>query len=225
MTDSPEGYDYPPEVRFEIPEQDISAYRRAVDFLNLINVDVLCLQHEFGIFGGLNGRHLLPLLRNLRMPVVTTLHTILSDPSVEQKRVLQEVIELSARVVSMAEKGVEFLRDIYETPVDKIDLIHHGIPDVPFADPNYYKDKFGVEGRPVLLTFGLLSPHKGIENVISALPAIVREFPNVVYIVLGATHPNLVRSPTLWQSDQVSWINSSSGGSILVNGFFKSQCL
>ena len=193
MTDSPEGYDYPPEVRFEIPEQDISAYRRAVDFLNLINVDVLCLQHEFGIFGGLNGRHLLPLLRNLRMPVVTTLHTILSDPSVEQKRVLQEVIELSARVVSMAEKGVEFLRDIYETPVDKIDLIPHGIPDVPFADPNYYKDKFGVEGRPVLLTFGLLSPHKGIENVLNALPAIVREFPNVVYIVLGATHPNLVR--------------------------------
>ena len=106
---------------------------------------------------------------------------------------LQEVIDLSARVVSMAEKGVEFLRDIYETPVDKIDLIPHGIPDVPFADPNYYKDKFGVEGRPVLLTFGLLSPHKGIENVISALPAIVREFPNVVYIVLGATHPNLVR--------------------------------
>ena len=193
MTDSLEGYDYPPEVRFEIPEQDISAYRRAVDFLNLINVDVLCLQHEFGIFGGPNGRHVLTLLRNLRMPVVTTLHTILSDPSVEQKRVLQEVIKLSARVVSMAEKGVEFLRDIYETPVDKIDLIPHGIPDVPFADPNYYKDKFGVEGRPVLLTFGLLSPHKGIENVINALPAIVRDFPNVVYIVLGATHPNLVR--------------------------------
>jgi glycosyltransferase involved in cell wall biosynthesis len=193
MTDSPEGYDYPPEVRFEIPEQDISAYRRAVDFLNLINVDVLCLQHEFGIFGGPNGRHVLTLLRNLRMPVVTTLHTILSDPSVEQKRVLQEVIKLSARVVSMAEKGVEFLRDIYETPVDKIDLIPHGIPDVPFADPNYYKDKFGVEGRPVLLTFGLLSPHKGIENVLNALPAIVRDFPNVVYIVLGATHPNLAR--------------------------------
>ena len=111
MTDSPEGYDYPPEVRFEIPEQDISAYRRAVAFLNLINVDVLCLQHEFGIFGGSSGRHVLPLLRNLRMPVVTTLHTILSDPSVEQKRVLQEVIKLTARVVSMAEKGVEFLRE------------------------------------------------------------------------------------------------------------------
>ena len=193
ITDSPEGYDYPPEVRFEIPEQDISAYRRAVDFLNLINVDVLCLQHEFGIFGGPCGRHVLTVLRNLRMPVVTTLHTILSDPSAEQKRVLQEVIKLSARVVSMAEKGIEFLRDIYGTPVDKIDLIPHGIPDGPFADPNYYKDKFGVEGRPVLLTFGLLSPNKGIENVLHALPAVARDFPNVVYIVLGATHPNLVR--------------------------------
>jgi glycosyltransferase involved in cell wall biosynthesis len=193
MTDRPEGYHYPPEVRFEIPEQDISAYRRAADFLNLINVDVLCLQHEFGIFGGPSGRHLLPLLRHLRMPVVTTLHTILSDPTREQKLVLQEVIKLSARVVSMAEKGIEFLRDIYETPVDKIDLIPHGIPDVPFADPNYYKDKFGAEGRPVLLTFGLLSPNKGIEHVLNALPAVVRDFPEVVYIVLGATHPSLAR--------------------------------
>ncbi len=127
------------------------------------------------------------------MPVVTTLHTILRNPTREQKLVLQEVIKLSARVVSMAEKGVAFLRDIYGTPADKIDLIPHGIPDVPFADPNYYKDKFGAEGRPVLLTFGLLSPNKGIEHVLNALPAIVREFPNVVYIVLGATHPNLVR--------------------------------
>jgi glycosyltransferase involved in cell wall biosynthesis len=193
MTDCPTGYDYPPEVRFEIPEQDISAYRRAADFLNLINVDVLCLQHEFGIFGGPSGRHLLTLLRNLRMPVVTTLHTILRDPSREQKLVLQEVIKLSARVVSMAEKGIEFLRDVYETPMGKIDLIPHGIPDVPFADPNYYKDKFGAEGRPVLLTFGLLSPNKGIEHVLNALPAIVREFPKVVYIVLGATHPTLSR--------------------------------
>ena len=193
MTDCPEGYNYPSEVHFEIHEQDISAYRRAADFLNLANVDVLCLQHEFGIFGGPNGRHILTLLRNLRMPVVTTLHTILREPTPEQKVVFEEVIRLSARVVSMAEKGAEFLREVYHTPEAKIDLIPHGIPDVSFADPNYFKDKFGVEGRPVLLTFGLLSPNKGIENVLNALPAIVREFPNVVYIVLGATHPNLVR--------------------------------
>ena len=125
VTDRPEGYHYPSEVRFEIPEQDISAYRRAADFLNLVNVDVLCLQHEFGIFGGPSGRHLLTLLRNLRMPVVTTLHTILRNPTREQKLILQEVVKLSARVVSMAEKGVAFLCDIYGTPADKIDLIPH----------------------------------------------------------------------------------------------------
>jgi glycosyltransferase involved in cell wall biosynthesis len=192
MSDRPGKYNYPPEVRFEIPEQDISAYRRAADFLNLANVDIVCLQHEFGIFGGPSGRHILTLLRNLRMPVVSTLHTILQEPSHEQKLVLQEVIELSARVVAMTEKGNKFLCGVYETPDEKIDIIPHGIPDVPFADPNYYKDKFGVEGRPVLLTFGLISPNKGIENVLNALPAIVQEFPNVVYIVLGATHPNLI---------------------------------
>jgi glycosyltransferase involved in cell wall biosynthesis len=192
MSDPPGRYAYPPEVRFEIPEQDISAYRRAADFLNLANVDVLCVQHEFGIFGGPSGRHVLTLLRNLRMPVVSTLHTILKEPTNEQKRVLQEVIQLSARVVAMTEKGQAFLRDLYETPQEKIDVIPHGIPDVPFVDPNYYKDKFGVEGRPVLLTFGLISPNKGIENVLNALPEIVREFPTVVYIVLGATHPNLI---------------------------------
>ncbi len=192
MSDPPGKYNYPAEVRFEIPEQDISAYRRAADFLNLANVDVLCLQHEFGIFGGPNGRHVLTLLRNLRMPVVTTLHTILKEPTNEQKRLLQEVIQLSARVVAMTEQGRAFLRDVYGTPDEKIDLIPHGIPDVPFVDPNYYKDKFGVEGRPVLLTFGLISPNKGIENVLNALPEIVRKFPNVVYIVLGATHPNLI---------------------------------
>jgi Glycosyl transferases group 1/Glycosyltransferase Family 4 len=134
----------------------------------------------------------LTLLRNLRMPVVTTLHTILRNSSPEQNRTLQEVISLSTRVIAMTEKGAEFLREIYGTPSEKIDLIPHGIPDVPFIDPNYYKDKFGVEGRPVMLTFGLLSPNKGIENVLNALPEIVREFPEIVYIVLGATHPNLV---------------------------------
>src|SRR6478752_7945119 len=125
VTDRPEGYHYPSEVRFEIPEQDISAYRRAADFLNLINVDVLCLQHEFGIFGGPSGRHVLTLLRNLRMPVVTTLHTILHESSPEQKRTLQEIIGLSTRVVTMTAKGGEFLREIYGTPAEKIDLIPH----------------------------------------------------------------------------------------------------
>ena len=189
ITDHSAGYGYPPEVRFEIPEQDISAYRRAADFFNLSNVDVLCLQHEFGIFGGPNGRHILTLLRNLRMPVVTTLHTILHERTPEQKRTFKEVIDLSTRVVAMTEKGIEFLREVYGTPLEKIDLIPHGIPDVPFIDPNYYKDKFGVEGRPVMLTFGLLSPNKGIENVLNALPTIVPRFPGDCLHCSGSDSP------------------------------------
>ncbi len=193
VTDRLEGYDYPPEVRFEIPERELPAYGRAADFLNLANVDVLSVQHEFGIFGGRAGSHLLATLSALRMPVVTTLHTILRNPDPEQRRVFEEIIRLSARLVVMSERGVEFLRDIYKVPEEKIDVIPHGIPDVPFVDPNFHKDQFGVEGRQVLLTFGLLSPNKGIENVLNALPEIVADFPNVVYIILGATHPNLVR--------------------------------
>jgi glycosyltransferase involved in cell wall biosynthesis len=187
------GYDYPEVVRFEIEEQDISSYFRAADFLNISNVDVVCLQHEFGIYGGPAGSHILAFLRELRMPVVTTLHTVLQEPRADQRRVMQELISLSTRLVVMAERGRQMLQDIYGAPPDKIDLIAHGIPDVGFVDPAYFKDQFGVEGKIVLLTFGLLSPNKGIEYVLKALPLILAQFPDVVYIVLGATHPNELR--------------------------------
>jgi glycosyltransferase involved in cell wall biosynthesis len=187
------GYDYPEVVRFEIEEQDLSSYLRAADFLNISNVDIVCLQHEFGIYGGLAGGHILALLRELRMPVVTTLHTVLREPGADQRRVMQELISLSTRVVVMADRGRQMLQDIYRAPAAKIDVIAHGIPDVGFVDPTYFKDQFGVEGKVVLLTFGLLSPNKGIEYVLKALPRILEEFPNVVYIVLGATHPNELR--------------------------------
>jgi glycosyltransferase involved in cell wall biosynthesis len=180
-------------VRFEIAEQDLPSYLRAADFLNLTDVDLVCVQHEFGIFGGPAGSHLLALLRDLRMPIVTTLHTVLREPNAEQRRVMRELIQLSTRLVVMAERGREFLREVYRAPAAKLDLIPHGIPDMPFADPNYFKDEFGVAGKQVLLTFGLLSPNKGIEYSLRALAGIVREFPNVVYIVLGQTHPNLLR--------------------------------
>jgi len=187
------GYDYPQEVRFEIGEQDLPSYLRAADFLNLTDVGVICMQHEFGIFGGPAGSHVLALLRELRMPIVTTLHTVLQEPNPEQRRVMRDLIRLSTRLVVMSERGREFLRDVYQAPAAKIDLIPHGIPSMPFADPNYFKDEFGVAGRQVLLTFGLLSPNKGIEFALRALPDIIREFPNIVYIVLGQTHPNLLR--------------------------------
>jgi glycosyltransferase involved in cell wall biosynthesis len=193
VNDIKSGYEYPEVVRFEIDEQDLSSYLRAADFLNISNVDIVSLQHEFGIFGGPAGSHILAFLRELRMPVVTTLHTVLREPRADQRRVMQELISLSTRLVVMAERGRRMLEDIYDAPPAKIDLIAHGIPDVGFVDPTYFKDQFGVEGKVVLLTFGLLSPNKGIECVINALPGIVAEFPEVVYIVLGATHPNEVR--------------------------------
>jgi glycosyltransferase involved in cell wall biosynthesis len=187
------GYDYPPEVRFEIQEQELASYRRAADFLNFANVDVVSLQHEYGIFGGAAGGHILALLRDLRVPVVSTLHTVLETPNDDQRRVLQKICELSARVVVMSERSRKFLIEIYSVPAEKIDLILHGIPDMPFVDPNFYKDQFDVEGKFVALTFGLLSPNKGIEHVLRAMPKVLAKYPDFVYIVLGATHPTLVR--------------------------------
>ena len=193
VTDIKGSYEYPEVVRFEIEEQDLPSYLRAADFLNISNVDIVCLQHEFGIFGGPAGGHILALLRELRMPIVTTLHTVLREPKSDQRRVMQELIALSTRLVVMAERGREMLLETYEALPSKIDLIPHGIPDVGFVDPTYFKDQFGVEGKVVLLTFGLLSPNKGIEYVLNALPQILAEFPDVVYIILGATHPGELR--------------------------------
>ncbi len=191
VNDKDEGYEYPERVRFELTEKDIDSYRRAADFLNINNVDLVCLQHEYGIYGGRAGGHVLALLRELRMPIVTTLHTILEQPDADQRSVLLEIARLSDRIVAMSQRGKTFLSDVYGVSPDKIDLIPHGIPDVPFVDPSFHKDLFGVEGKMVLLSFGLLSASKGIETVIDALPAITAENPNVVYIVLGETHPHV----------------------------------
>jgi glycosyltransferase involved in cell wall biosynthesis len=192
VNDRQGGYDYPERVRFELEEKNIHSYRRAADYLNFNNADVLCVQHEFGIYGGTAGSHLLALLKEVRMPVVTTLHTILSEPNATQRQVMDEISRRSDRLVVMAQKGAEILRDVYAVPESKIDIIPHGIPDVPFTDSALSKEQFGVEGRTVLLTFGLIGPGKGIEHVIEALPEIVRAHPEVVYLVLGATHPHLV---------------------------------
>lgn len=192
VNDRPDGYRYNDRVRFELQEKDLDSYRRAADFLNFNNADVLCVQHEFGIYGGVAGSHLLALLKEVRMPVVTTLHTVLQDPDAAQRKVMDELVERSDRLVVMAKKGAEILHDTYSVPDEKVDIIHHGIPDVEFVDSSYYKEQFGVEGRKVLLTFGLIGPGKGIEHAIEALPEIVRHHPNVVYLILGATHPHLL---------------------------------
>src|SRR2546430_14435272 len=189
MNDRGARYAYPPRVRFEIAENEAVAYRRAADFLNVNTVDIVSVQHEYGIFGSKAGAHVITLLHELRMPIVTTLHTILATPDAQQRRVMDELTRLSERLVVMSERGAALLQEVHRVPVDKIDLIPHGIPSVPPASAS--KDRLGVEGKSVLLTFGLLSPDKGIEYVIDALPAILARFPNTVYIVLGATHPHI----------------------------------
>ena len=205
------GYAYPPRVRFELTEKDIESYRRAADFLNINNVDLVCLQHEYGIFGGRAGSYILSLLCELRMPIVTTLHTILRDPDPDQRRVLEEVAALSDRLVVMSERGAEFLQEVYGVSPEKIDQIPHGIPDVPIVDPSFHKDLFGVEGKIVLLSFGLLSANKGIENVIAALPSIVARYPNVVYIILGATHPHVIQHEGETYRLSLQWMAQEKG--------------
>lgn len=211
VNDTDDGYAYPARVRFELVEKDIDSYRRAADFLNINNVDLVSLQFEYGIFGGRTGSHILALLRELRMPIVTTLHTILREPDPDQRRVLQEVAALSDRLVVMSERGAEFLREIYRVTPEKIDIIPHGIPDVPFVDPSFHKDLFGVEGKIVLLSFGLLSENKGIENVIAALPKIVERYPNVVYLILGATHPHVIQHEGETYRLSLQWLAQEKG--------------
>ncbi len=211
VNDTEAGYTYPPRVRFELTEKDIDSYHQAADFININNVDLVSLQHEYGIFGGRAGSHILALLRELRMPIVTTLHTILKDPDPDQRRVLEEITALSGRLVVMSTRGVDFLQNIYGVNPEKIDLIPHGIPDVPFVDPSFHKDLFGVEGKIVLLSFGLLSANKGIENVISALPAILARHPNVVYIILGATHPHVLRNEGETYRLSLQWLAQEKG--------------
>jgi glycosyltransferase involved in cell wall biosynthesis len=193
VNDTEEGYEYPARVRFELSEDNLASYRQAADFLNFSNIDLVCLQHEYGIFGGLAGAHILELLRRLRMPFATTLHTVLREPNPDQRRVMEEIATLSDRLIVMSQQSATILQEVFHVPAEKIDLIPHGIPDLPFTDPSFYKDAFGTEGKEVLLTFGLLSPNKGIENVIKALPQILERHSNVVYMVSGVTHPHILR--------------------------------
>ena len=194
MNDRIKGYAYPEKVRFEINQNKLADYGIAAQFLNISQTDIVCLQHEFGIFGGAAGSHLLKLISELQMPVVTTLHTVLKDPSPEYRTVMLKLGELSDKLVVMSHRAQDFLHDIYGIPREKIAFIHHGIPDMPFIDSSFHKEKFGVEGKKVLLTFGLLSPNKGIETVLQALPAVIEKYPEVVYIVLGTTHPHVLKS-------------------------------
>jgi glycosyltransferase involved in cell wall biosynthesis len=193
MTDHGQAYDYPASVAFQVRDDAIEDYVRAADFLNAGRFDIACLQHEFGIFGGEAGANILELLSRLTMPIVTTLHTVLAKPTAVQRAVMERIVEGSSKIIVMANKARELLRSVYRVPDEKIEVIAHGIPDFPFVEPDAAKAKLGFSGRSVILTFGLLSPSKGIEVMIDAMPSILKRSPDAVYVVLGATHPNLVR--------------------------------
>jgi glycosyltransferase involved in cell wall biosynthesis len=191
VNDHQSSYAYPARVRFEIAEGDISSYRATADFLNSSNVDLACLQHEYGIYGGNAGSYILELLKRLTMPVVTTLHTVLRQPDHYQRIVMQQIAALSDRLIVMSEYSSRVLETVFGVPGEKIDLIPHGIPDLPFVEPDVYKDSLSIGGKAVLLTFGLLSPNKGFESVIRALPRILARHSNAVYVIAGATHPHV----------------------------------
>ncbi len=191
ITDRAGGYDYPSEVTFEIRQNVIRDYALAAEYLNGSSAQIVSLQHEFGIYGGDAGKYLSVLLCHLKKPVITTLHTILDNPSRDYREAFEDVINSSQRLVTMSQTGARMLRAIYGVPESKISVIHHGVHDVPFVDSNFYKEQFNVEGLTVLLTFGLLSPNKGIETALEALPAVVKKYPDTVYIILGATHPEV----------------------------------
>jgi len=191
INDGQSSYEYPERVRFEIREGDLASYGEAAEFLNSENVDLVCLQHEYGIFGGKSGSHIVELLKHLKMPVITTLHTVLREPNLDQRVVMHKIATRSERLIVMSQHSSRILQEVFRVPAEKIDLIPHGIPDLPFEQPDLYKNRFSCQGKSVLLTFGLLSPNKGFESVIQAMPNILTRHSNVVYLIAGATHPQV----------------------------------
>src|SRR5713226_1095856 len=193
MTNPGCTYDYPPAVRFQVREEMIDDYAQGAELLNNENFDVVSLQHEYGIFGGEAGGNIVELLSHLEMPIVTTLHTVLADATPSQRDVMRRIIDISTKIVIMSETARELLRSGHDVPAHKIEVIPHGIPDFPFLETHHAKAGLGFAGKTIILTFGLLSPNKGIETVLDAMPGIIKSCPNAIYVILGATHPNLVR--------------------------------
>jgi len=186
-------YQYPREVKYEIRQGVKGDYARAAEFVNYSDVRLVSIQHEHGIFGGDDGAYILDLATALRAPAIATLHTVLKRPSDSQRANIQKMSRVCARLVVMSKVAADLLRTSYEVDEQKLELIPHGIPEMAPRDPQRLKATFGVSGRRMLLTFGLLGPNKGIETVIRALPAVVEKFPDIVYFVVGATHPMIVR--------------------------------
>jgi len=192
LNDNELTYQYPEEVKFTIRQEHQRDYLKASKFINLSSAEICILQHEFGIFGGQSGMYILPLLHRIEIPLVVTLHTVLKTPSYNEKAVLQEICKMANKIVVMSHKAIEFLVNIYDVPAEKIALIEHGVPDIYF-NPEKSKKELKIENKKVMLTFGFVGRNKGIETVIKTLPKVVEKHPDVIYIVLGKTHPNVLR--------------------------------
>ena len=192
MDDIPEGHNYPSQVKFRVRQNVQSDYFWAADYLNANQYNAAIVQHEYGIFGGEDGSHILNMIRSLKMPVITNLHTVLEHPTEGQREVMKGLAKYSDRLLVMSKKAFEILTNVYGIDRDMIAFIPHGVPDAPFKAPGVYNKQFGLDDRDVILTFGLLGPDKGIESMIKAMPAIVAKNPNVLYLILGQTHPHVL---------------------------------
>ena len=192
LNDHEQTYPYPEEVKLTIRQEHQRDYLKAAKFINISGADICVLEHEFGIYGGQNGAYILPLLYRLEIPLVVTLHTILKTPSYNEKAVLQEICKMAHKIVVMSHKAIEFLTTIYDVDVEKIEYIEHGVPDIQF-DQVQSKKEFKLDNKKFLLTFGFIGRNKGIETVINALPKVVEKHPETLYLVLGKTHPNVLR--------------------------------
>ncbi len=183
---------YPPEVRHRVRRDVLADYLAVAESLNRSTVDVVSIQHEYGIWGGRDGEYVLDFVRALRIPVVTTLHTVLRDPTPSQRRILVRLIAMSARTVVMSRAAASLLADAYDVDPARVEIVPHGVPALPLVDPAVVKPRLGLDGRLVILSFGLLGPGKGYESAIAAMPAVVRQIPSALYVILGATHPGLL---------------------------------
>lgn len=221
MNDTTSRYRYPARVRHQVRAMDADDYRRAAARINRDAPQVVSLQHEFGIYGGAAGSHVLDLLEDLEMPVVATMHTVLREPDRDQRYVVDRLRQLCERIVVMSEHGAGFLEQVYGIERDRIDMIHHGIPDVSYKAKREHSELNGLCNRKLLLTFGLLGPGKGIEHAIRALPVIVRSHPDVIYMIAGATHPNLIRSEG--ERYRESLIQTARDLNVTPNVFFYNQ--
>jgi len=189
VNDPYETYNYPEEVVFQIDRDQLKDYYLVADYINQSDADIVCLQHEFGLFGGDAGDYIFTLLSEINKPVITTMHTLIREPELAYRKATEKLIDHSEKLIVMSQTAVDILKGVYDVSEDKIKIIFHGMPDYPFNNSSKYRRKMNLKGSPLILTFGLLSQNKGIESMLKALPEVVKQYPNLVYLVPGATHP------------------------------------